>query len=108
VIGVIAGGYAALTRSVEGAEDDADAGRQAMADLDVKECDSVVGIAASGRTPYVVAGLGEARRRGALTVALTCNLPARWSGTQTMSWRRWSGRRWLPAPRASRPEPLRN
>jgi N-acetylmuramic acid 6-phosphate etherase len=76
VTGVIAGGNDALTRSVEGAEDDADAGRQAIADLDVKECDSVVGIAASGRTPYVVAGLGEARRRGALAVALTCNLPA--------------------------------
>jgi N-acetylmuramic acid 6-phosphate etherase len=76
VSGVIAGGYDALTHSVEGAEDDAAAGRQAVADLDVKECDSVVGIAASGRTPYVVAGLEEAHRRGALTVALTCNLPA--------------------------------
>jgi N-acetylmuramic acid 6-phosphate etherase len=76
VIGVIAGGNHALTSSVEGAEDDADAGRQAIADLDVKECDSVVGIAASGRTPYVVGGLEEAHRRGALTVALTCNLPA--------------------------------
>ncbi len=76
VTGVIAGGPDALTRSVEGAEDDTEAGRQAVAGLDVKESDSVVGIAASGRTPYVVAGLEEARRRGALTVALTCNLPA--------------------------------
>jgi N-acetylmuramic acid 6-phosphate etherase len=76
VIGVIAGGNDALTSSAEGAEDDAGAGRQAVAGLDVKERDSVVGIAASGRTPYVVAGLEEARRRGALTVALTCNLPA--------------------------------
>jgi N-acetylmuramic acid 6-phosphate etherase len=80
VTGVIAGGDEALTRSAEGAEDDAGAGRQAVADLDVKECDSVVGIAASGRTPYVVAGLGEAWRRGALTVALTCNLPAPLAG----------------------------
>ena len=76
VTGVIAGGYEALVRSVEGAEDDAGAGRQAMADLDVGAQDRVVGVAASGRTPFVVAGLEEARRRGALTVALTCNLPA--------------------------------
>jgi N-acetylmuramic acid 6-phosphate etherase len=76
VIGVIAGGYTALTRGVEGAEDDADGGRQALADLNVREQDSVVCIAASGRTPYVIGAAEEARRRGALTVALVCNLPA--------------------------------
>ena len=76
VVGVIAGGQTALTSSVEEAEDDADAGANAIAELNIGEKDSVVGIAASGRTPYVIGALKEARRRSALTVALTCNLPA--------------------------------
>ncbi len=76
VVGVIAGGEPALTSSVEEAEDDPEAGAQAIAALKIGKLDSVVGIAASGRTPYVIGALEEARRRGALTVALTCNLPA--------------------------------
>ncbi|GAA5059161.1 N-acetylmuramic acid 6-phosphate etherase [Thermocatellispora tengchongensis] len=73
VQGVIAGGEAALTRSVEGAEDDAEAGEAVIAAKRVGPADSVVGISASGRAPYVVAAVREARRRGALTVGLACN-----------------------------------
>ena len=76
VVGVIAGGRAALTEAVEEAEDKPADGAQAIRDLDVGSLDTVVGIAASGRTPYVVGALTEARHRGALTVALICNLPA--------------------------------
>jgi len=56
--------------------DAARAGQQAIADVGAGPRDSVVGIAASGRTPYVIGALKEARRRGALTLALVCNLPA--------------------------------
>ena len=76
VIGLMAGGRVALTEPAEGAEDDPAAGLNDLAVLAVGPEDSVVGIAASGRTPYIIAALSEARRRGALTVALTCNLPA--------------------------------
>lgn len=76
VVGVIAGGETAVTRSVEGAEDNPEAGEQAMVDLDICKNDSVVGIAASGRTPYVIGALREAKQRGALTIAVVNNLPA--------------------------------
>jgi len=76
VVGLIAGGEVALTTAVEGAEDDCEAGARDIAALDVGALDSVVGIAASGGTPYVLGGLDEARRRGALTVSLACNRPA--------------------------------
>ncbi len=75
VIGVIAGGATALQRSQEGAEDDRGAGTAAVADLDVGKGDVVVGIAASGTTPYVGAAVSEAARRGATTVLLTCSEP---------------------------------
>ncbi|GAA3547013.1 N-acetylmuramic acid 6-phosphate etherase [Nonomuraea rosea] len=73
VRGVIAGGPDALTRSVEGAEDDAEAGAGAMKDLEVGPLDSVVGVSASGRAPFVLGALAEAAGRGALTVGLSCN-----------------------------------
>ncbi|MEV0622780.1 N-acetylmuramic acid 6-phosphate etherase [Nonomuraea sp. NPDC050404] len=73
VRGVIAGGPEALTRSVEGAEDDEEAGAAALKDLDVGPLDSVVGVSASGRAPFVLGALAEAAGRGALTVALSCN-----------------------------------
>lgn len=76
VVGVIAGGDVALRRAVEGAEDVAEDGARAVADLNVGPLDTVVGITASGRTPYVLGALEEARRRGALTVGVICNLPA--------------------------------
>jgi len=69
---VIAGGEAALTSPVEGAEDDAAAGEAAMAALGLTAADAVVGITAGGTTPYVHGALDEARRRGAGTVFLAC------------------------------------
>ena len=73
VVGVIAGGEEAVRQAVENAEDDAASGAAAMADLGVGEADSVVGIASSGRTPYVLGALDEAGRRGALRIGLTSN-----------------------------------
>jgi N-acetylmuramic acid 6-phosphate etherase len=73
VVGVIAGGETAIRSAVEDAEDDEDA---AIADLDrlsLTADDTVVGISASGRTPYVISGLAHARENGALTVALAAN-----------------------------------
>jgi len=76
VIGLIAGGPDALTRAIEGAEDDREAGARDIVACAVTAQDSVVGIASSGSTPYVLGGLAEARERGALTIGLTCNRPA--------------------------------
>jgi N-acetylmuramic acid 6-phosphate etherase len=76
VVGVMAGGKDALVDAIEGAEDKWEMGRQDLADLNVGPLDSVIGIAASGRTPYVVGALEGAKERGALTGAIICNLPA--------------------------------
>ena len=75
VQGIIAGGFPALTRSQEGAEDVAEHGAQAMDDHGVGPKDVVVGIAASGTTPYVHAALARARDLGARTVILSCSPP---------------------------------
>lgn len=76
VVGRIAGGFDALTRAIEGAEDDAAAGAAEIRDLGVTPADLVVGIATSGRTPYVLGAVAEARARGATTVGLACNRPS--------------------------------
>ncbi|MEV6862980.1 N-acetylmuramic acid 6-phosphate etherase [Streptosporangium subroseum] len=73
VQGIIAGGQPALTRSVEGAEDDHAGGAAAIAERGVGALDSVVGVSASGRAPFVLGALAEAGRRGALTAGLSCN-----------------------------------
>ena len=73
VIGVLAGGSGALDVPVENAEDDADSGAAAIAAMAVAETDVVVGIAASGRTPYVLGAIAAAQDAGALTVGLACN-----------------------------------
>jgi N-acetylmuramic acid 6-phosphate etherase len=75
VIAVIAGGTTALVRSVEGAEDDVNAGIAAMDERRVGRNDVVVGIAASGTTPYVRAALGRAQALGARTALVTCSDP---------------------------------
>jgi N-acetylmuramic acid 6-phosphate etherase len=72
VRGVIAGGLEALTRSVEGAEDDPEAGANAMDEHDVGPMDVVFAIATGGTTPFVHAALRRARERGAKTVFLAC------------------------------------
>jgi N-acetylmuramic acid 6-phosphate etherase len=76
VVGLIAGGKTALTRAVEGAEDDPDRGASDIAAIEVGTLDVVVGIATSGRTPYVRGAVREARSRGAATIGLTCNRPS--------------------------------
>ena len=76
VQGIIAGGDRALRRSVEAAEDKPDIGGQAVRDHDVTNQDVVVGIASSGRTPYVIGALEEAHRIGAKTIFLCCAPPA--------------------------------
>jgi N-acetylmuramic acid 6-phosphate etherase len=73
VQGFIAGGDVALRRSVEGAEDDTEVGAQTVQAAGITQADVVVGIAASGRTPWVLGAVTEARSRGAATVGLTCN-----------------------------------
>ena len=75
VLGVIAGGYGALVRSVEGAEDDVNAGVAAVDTAGVTKKDFVVGIAASGTTPYVRAALGRAQTLGATTGIVSCTAP---------------------------------
>lgn len=73
VQGIIAGGQTALWRAVEGAEDDPKAGAAAIRFRDVNRRDVVVGIAASGRTPFVWGALTEAKKRGAKTILLAFN-----------------------------------
>ncbi|MFV8781716.1 N-acetylmuramic acid 6-phosphate etherase [Microbulbifer sp. SA54] len=73
VIPLIAGGEAAVHRAIEGAEDDPERGEADLKALQLTDKDTVVGIAASGRTPYVIGGLKYARRIGCTTVALACN-----------------------------------
>lgn len=72
VQGVIAGGYDACYRAVEASEDDADAGGVDLQQRGLTSKDVVVGIAASGKTPYTVGAVNYARSLGALTVGLTC------------------------------------
>ena len=73
VQGIIAGGPVALTRAVEGAEDDAAAGRRDLEARGVGAGDVVVALSASGRTPYCLGALELAKEVGAFTVAVTCN-----------------------------------
>lgn len=77
VTGVIAGGYPALVKSAEGAEDDVNAGGAAIDAAAVTNRDVVAGIAASGTTPYVRMALGRAQTLGAKTILITCATPPR-------------------------------
>ncbi|WP_152050140.1 N-acetylmuramic acid 6-phosphate etherase [Tautonia marina] len=76
VVGLIAGGPTALTRAVEGAEDDPEQGAADLDALGVSARDVVVGIASSGRTPYVLGVVDRARERGAKTIGIACNRPS--------------------------------
>ena len=73
VVGLIAGGERALTEAVEGAEDSREAGRQDLLAIGLRGKDVVVGIAASGTTPYVLGALDYAKECGAGTVGFSCN-----------------------------------
>lgn len=73
VVGLIAGGDNAFIKAVEGAEDNEELGKQDLLDIKLTAKDIVVGIAASGRTPYVIGGLEYANSIGTPTIALSCN-----------------------------------
>lgn len=73
VIGLIAGGDGAIRKAVEFAEDDPEQAWKDMAPYQPDSLDTVIGIAASGRTPYVIGGLEEARKAGLLTGCIVCN-----------------------------------
>ncbi len=76
VVGLIAGGNPALTQSIEDAEDSKEAGADDLRGINLDGRDVVVGIAASGRTPYVIGALEYAKNRGAVTAAVACNAPS--------------------------------
>lgn len=73
VVGIIAGGDSAIRKAVEGAEDDYLMGWEDLQPYNVTKNDAVVGIAASGRTPYVIGAIEKARGAGLLTGCVTCN-----------------------------------
>ena len=73
VMGLIAGGHKAILQAVENAEDDQELGEQDLRQLKFNQKDVLVGIAASGRTPYVISALNYAKSLGATTGAISCN-----------------------------------
>ncbi|MFV4845682.1 N-acetylmuramic acid 6-phosphate etherase [Edwardsiella tarda] len=73
VVGLIAGGHPAILAAVENAEDDRDQGAQDLRDLHFTARDVLVGIAASGRTPYVLGAMAYAKQQGATVAAIVCN-----------------------------------
>ncbi len=77
VIGLIAGGDGAFRKAVEFAEDDMEQAWKDLSKYDINANDALVGIAASGRTPYVIGGLMQARENGVLTGCITCNKGSR-------------------------------
>ena len=80
VQGIIAGGEAALSRATEATEDDPEMGARDLVDRGFRSSDVLVGIAASGRTPYVLGAVRKARELGALTVGVSCTPSSRLSG----------------------------
>ena len=73
IIGIIAGGEKAIQHAVENAEDDTTQGWKDLEDHDINENDVVIGIAASGTTPYVIAALAECRKKNIVTGSISCN-----------------------------------
>lgn len=85
VVGLIAGGEGAFIKAVEGAEDSAQMGEDDLRAIDANEHDVVVGLAASGRTPYVIGGLTYARSLGCKTVAIACNRGSKVGGVAELA-----------------------
>jgi len=73
IIGLIAGGEEAIQRPIENAEDNKEQGWEDLRAYEINDTDVVIGIAASGTTPYVIGALEECRKRGIITGCLTCN-----------------------------------
>jgi N-acetylmuramic acid 6-phosphate etherase len=76
VVGIIAGGPSAMLKAVEGAEDSHDLAAEDLRKIDLCSHDVLVGIATSGRTPYVIGGMDYARSQGTFTIGLACNRDA--------------------------------
>ena len=74
VVGLIAGGDSAIRKAVEFAEDDPNRGWQDLQELHINETDTVIGIAASGTTPYVIGALEKCNKQNILTACITCNV----------------------------------
>lgn len=85
VVGLIAGGEGAFIKAVEGAEDSLQMGEDDLRAIDANEHDVVVGLAASGRTPYVIGGLTYARSLGCKTVAIACNRGSKVGGVAELA-----------------------
>ncbi|MBZ9685827.1 N-acetylmuramic acid 6-phosphate etherase [Clostridium estertheticum] len=85
VQGIIAGGTEAIFRAKEGAEDSKELAVKDLKDKNITENDTIVGLAASGRTPYVIGGLEYANEIGALTISVTCNANSQVSKTAKIS-----------------------
>ena len=73
VVGIIAGGDSAIRKAVEFAEDDAEQAWKDLQEYEINEKDCLIGLAASGTTPYVIGGLNQARKQGVLTGCIVCN-----------------------------------
>ena len=73
IVGIIAGGDTAIRKAVENAEDDKHQAWKDLQTFNINDKDSIIGLAASGRTPYVVGGLQEANKNGILTGCIVCN-----------------------------------
>jgi len=73
VVGIIAGGDSAIRIAVEGAEDDSSQGWKDLREFNLNKNDTIVGIASSGKTPYVIGAVKEAKKQGLLTGCITCN-----------------------------------
>ncbi|TWT05516.1 N-acetylmuramic acid 6-phosphate etherase [Planococcus sp. CPCC 101016] len=80
VVGIIAGGTEAIKTAIEGVEDNPELGMEDLKAISLKADDTIVGIAASGRTPYVIGALQYAKQIGAETIAISCNKGAEVSG----------------------------
>lgn len=79
VQGIIAGGLKAFMGATEDAEDSAESGRKDLEDIEITENDTIIGISASGRTPYVIAALKYANEKKSNTVSISCNIDAEMS-----------------------------
>ncbi len=73
VIGLIAGGDSAIRKAIESAEDDFEQAWKDLEEFEINDNDTVIGIAASGKTPYVIGGVKTAKENGILTACVTCN-----------------------------------
>lgn len=80
VVGVIAGGEGAFVKAEEGAEDNPELGKEDLRRIQLKADDVVIGLAASGRTPYVIGALQYAKQVGCRTVAIVCNANTKIAG----------------------------